>query len=126
VGGFTLFDQQITFLYTRDLSTTARFYEQVLGLPLDRDQGDCRIYRVSSTGLIGFCQRELDSPAENHPIILTFIAEDVDGWYRTLQERGVRFEAAPVLNPKYHIYHCFLRDPNGYLLEIQTFLDAAE
>jgi hypothetical protein len=24
-----------------------------------------------------------------------------------------------------NIYHCFLRDPNGYLIEIQRFLDPA-
>ena len=29
----------------------------------------------------------------------------------------------PALNPEYGIYHCFLRDPNGYLVEIQRFLD---
>ena len=29
------FDQQITFLYTRDLMTMARFYEDVLGLVLE-------------------------------------------------------------------------------------------
>jgi len=36
-------------------------------------------------------------------------------------ERGVVFDSPPALNPKYNIYHCFLRDPNGYLLEIQRF-----
>ncbi|OQY24133.1 MAG: hypothetical protein DRJ03_06405 [Chloroflexi bacterium] len=30
-----------------------------------------------------------------------------------------------LLNPRYNIYHCFLRDPNGYLIEIQRFLDSA-
>jgi len=39
-------DQQITFLYTRDLATTAQFYEEILGLRLALDQGDCRIYRA--------------------------------------------------------------------------------
>lgn len=116
-----MFDQQITFLYTRDLAATAEFYEHVLELPLERDQTDCRIYRVSSTGYIGFCQREF-TPAPTQPIILTLITDDVDGWYTTLQARGVVFEKPPALNPKYQIYHCFLRDPNGYLLEIQTFL----
>ena len=38
-----------------------------------------------------------------------------------LQARGVQFDKPPELNPKYAIYHCFLRDPNGYLLEIQRF-----
>jgi catechol 2,3-dioxygenase-like lactoylglutathione lyase family enzyme len=29
--------QQVTFLYTRDLAATARFYEEVLGLTLALD-----------------------------------------------------------------------------------------
>jgi catechol 2,3-dioxygenase-like lactoylglutathione lyase family enzyme len=37
-------DQQITFLYTRDLAATAQFYEGILGLKIALDQGDCRIY----------------------------------------------------------------------------------
>jgi hypothetical protein len=34
----------------------------------------------------------------------------------------IRFEKPPAANPRYNIYHCFLRDPNGYLLEIRRFL----
>jgi catechol 2,3-dioxygenase-like lactoylglutathione lyase family enzyme len=115
-------DQQITFLYTRDLAATARFYEEVLGLPLVLDQGDCRIYRVSGDGYLGFCRRA-SAPEQPSGIILTIITPDVDGWYRYLSDRGVAFEKPPALNPQYNIYHCFLRDPNGYLIEIQRFLD---
>ena len=34
------FDAQITFCYTPDLAGTARFYEEMMGLPLALDQGD--------------------------------------------------------------------------------------
>ena len=115
-----LFDQQITFLYTRDLTATARFYEDALGLPLAVDQGDCRIYQVSGDGYVGFCQR-VAAPAEPAGIIITFVTDDVDGWYARLLASGVQFDKPPEHNPKYAIYHCFLRDPNGYLLEIQRF-----
>jgi len=118
------FDQQVTFLYTRDLATTARFYEQVLGLSLVLDQGTCRIYRVSADGFLGFCQRA-EAPERPAGIIVTLVTEDVDGWYARLRARDVAFEKAPALNPDYNIYHCFLRDPNGYLLEIQSFRDVA-
>ena len=118
------FDQQVTFLYTRDLDATARFYEETMGLPLVLDQGTCRIYRVSADGFVGFCQRA-EAPEEPAGIIVTLVTEDVDGWFARLRERGVAFEKAPALNPAYNIYHCFLRDPNGYLLEIQSFRDAA-
>jgi catechol 2,3-dioxygenase-like lactoylglutathione lyase family enzyme len=49
----------------------------------------------------------------------------VDVWHAYLAERGVAFEKAPALNARYNIYNCFFRDPDGYLLEIQAFLDPA-
>lgn len=114
------YDYPITFLYTRDLEKTARFYEDQIGLTLARDQGDCRIYRVGAHGFIGFCQRDLtmDTP---HGVILTLVTDDVDGWYYRLVERGVTIDQPPSLSPRYNIYHCFLHDPNGYLIEIQRF-----
>ncbi len=30
-----------------------------------------------------------------------------------------------IANPEYRIYHCFLRDPDGYQIEIQRFDDPA-
>jgi catechol 2,3-dioxygenase-like lactoylglutathione lyase family enzyme len=117
-------DQQVTFLYTRDLSITVRFYEETFGLPLVLDQGSCRIYRISGDGYLGFCQRE-ETPKQPAGIIFTIVTPDVDEWYQYLSEQGVDFERPPTLNPDYNIYHCFLRDPNGYLIEIQRFLDPA-
>jgi catechol 2,3-dioxygenase-like lactoylglutathione lyase family enzyme len=51
------------------------------------------------------------------------VTEDVDRWYEKLSGQGIVFEKQPAFNPDYNIYHCFLRDPNGYLLEIQRFED---
>jgi catechol 2,3-dioxygenase-like lactoylglutathione lyase family enzyme len=117
-------EQQITFLYTGDLASSAAFYETLLGLELVRDQGTCRIYQLSGSGYLGICQRAgaiVDT--ERRTLIFTLVTPDVDGWYTYLQGRGVAFEKPPEVNPKYNIYHCFLRDPNGYLIEIQRFLD---
>jgi catechol 2,3-dioxygenase-like lactoylglutathione lyase family enzyme len=117
-------DSQITFLYTNDLVQTAHFYEQVLGLPLKLDQGTCRIYQVSEDGFIGFCHRaDAAPPQANLPhVILTLVVPSVDEWYRYLQEQNIQLDKAPTTNLEYRIYHCLLRDPNGYLLEIQQFL----
>ncbi len=114
-------EQQITFLYTRDLVATAHFYEQVIGLRLWRDQGACRIYSVAPGALVGFCQRT-DAAERHDDIIFTLVTPDVDGWYQALQAKGMVFEKAPQVNSQYNIYHCFLRDPNGYLIEIQRFM----
>lgn len=117
-------DQQVTFLYTQSLAKTASFYEEVMGMPLVLDQGSCRIYRVGRDAFLGFCQRAL-APAIPQGIIVTLATREVDRWYQYLLEQGVAFEKPPEHNRDYNIYHCFLRDPNGYLLEIQQFLDPA-
>lgn len=117
-------DQQVTFLYTRRLEETNHFYHTVLGLPLVLDQGSCRIYQVSDTAFIGFCERET-APDQPQGIIFTLVSQDVDGWYSYLQAQNIPIEKPPTLYEAYNIYHLFLRDPNGYLLEIQRFLDPA-
>lgn len=118
------FGQQVTFLYTRDLESSARFYGEALGLPLVLDQGTCRIYRTGPGAFLGICRRA-DALLQPDGIIITLVSDQVDAWYARLREQGVVFEKPPAHNPTYNIYHCFLRDPNGYLLEIQTFLDPA-
>ena len=112
--------QLITFLATRDLARTADFYERILGLPLARDQGDCRIYRVNENAFVGFCARA-NAPENPSGVILTLVTDAVDEWHARLSAQGVVFEKPPTLNERYHIYHCFLRDPNGCLIEIQRF-----
>ena len=121
------FDQQVTFLYTQDLAASAHFYGELLGLPLVLDQGACRIYRVSGDAFLGVCTRR-GVAVQPATVIVTLVLADaaaVDARHAELAGRGVSFEKAPALNAAYNIYHCFLRDPSGYLLEIQAFLDAA-
>ena len=115
------FDDLVTFCYTSRFKETIKFYEEVLGLPLVLDQGRCRIYRVSENGYLGFC-RDTDPPS-TQGIIITLVTDDVDEWYENLIAKGVEFEKNPRHNPDFRIYHCFLRDPNGYLIEIQRFED---
>jgi catechol 2,3-dioxygenase-like lactoylglutathione lyase family enzyme len=117
-------ESSITFFYTHDLDISIQFYEEVLGLELWLDQGSCRIYRVSSDGYVGLCQSSgtktpLTDKQSN--VIFTLVTQQVDEWFDYLQQRGVVLEKPPTLNEKYNIYHGFLRDPNGYLIEIQRF-----
>jgi catechol 2,3-dioxygenase-like lactoylglutathione lyase family enzyme len=115
-------NQQITFLYTPDLVKTSRFYEEVMGFVLALDQGTCRIYHTAPNAYLGICKR-IDAEIDPGNVIFTLVTPDVDRWYEMLKNKGVRFEKPPALNPNYRIYHCFLRDPNGYLIEIQRFED---
>ena len=114
-------DAGIVFLGTADLDATSAFYSEVLDLSLALDQGSCRIFRVADSAFLGFCRQEVVQPDAG--IVLTLVVEDVDAWAATLRECGVRIERGPVRNTTYRIYHLFIRDPNGYLVEIQRFED---
>ena len=117
-------DAQITFVYADDLARSARFYESILGLPLAVDQGSCRIYRVlDRQAYLGLCQRD-GAPEVASGIIITLVTDDVDGWYERITSRGWQCEHEPRHNDTYQIYHFFLRDPSGYLIEIQRFDNA--
>jgi len=115
------FESVITFLPTRDLKQTARFYEGVLKLELALDQTRCRIYRVTQGGFLGFCLKDEVKPQEG--VILTLVTEEVDHWQTLLTEHKVAIETPPVFNPEFQIYQMFLKDPNSYLIEIQRFED---
>jgi catechol 2,3-dioxygenase-like lactoylglutathione lyase family enzyme len=122
------FDQQVTFLYVKDLERSERFYGEMLGLELVLNQGQARIYRVGrGNAFLGIC---LSSAVQQAPppdraplgVIVTFVTDDVDGAYSALRAKGIAFEKRPMINTAYNIYNCFFRDPDGYLLEIQKFL----
>lgn len=114
-------DAQITFLYTQDLQKSAYFYEDVLGLPLAVDQGSCRIYRlVDDKAYVGLCERAEQKPVAG--IIFTIVTQDVDSWYHRITKHGVTCDGEPRTTEEYGIYHFFVNDPNGYLIEVQRFL----
>ena len=115
------FEQTVCFYHTKALDKTHQFYHETLGLPMALDQGACRIYRVSTNGFIGFCTHR--EPADPNGVIITLATTDVEMVYAALQKKGVVFEKALGFNPRFNITNAFIRDPNGYLVEIQRFED---
>lgn len=121
MNGPTLFDQQVVFLPASDLGRADHFYRKLLGLPLVLDQGVCRIYRTGPSAFVGVCEH-LDAGSAAG-VIVTLVSDDVDGWYERLVAAGVAFEAPPSHNDRFGIYHVFVNDPDGNVLEIQRFGD---
>ncbi len=117
----SVWDGLIVFFGTEDMEATHQFYNQVLGLPLYKDQGVCRIYQVPGGGGLGFCTHVPVVKGEKTPI-LTLLTEDVDGLWKRLHDAGMKPQQ-PKTNDKFRIYHFFVPDPSGYTVEIQRFLD---
>ena len=118
------FEQFVTFIYCENLEKNCHFYEKIIGLKMVLDQGSCRIYKVAPNSFLGICTK-MDPPKDHSGVILTFVTDDVDGWYEYLKQFNLEFEKTPQLYEKFNIYHLFVRDPEGYLVEIQEFKDAS-
>ena len=116
-------DANITFLKTKDLDKTTEFYTNFLGFPLILDQGKCKIFQIGSSTYLGFCLT--DGETGNSEVIITFVVDDVNEACLHMEKAGIQIEVRPRFNPQYNIYQFFIRDPNGYLLEIQRFCDPA-
>ena len=114
---------QITWVYTDDLEHTSNFYENLLGLKLVIDEGSARIFQVSSTAQIGVCAAFENRIVEPQGGMITLVTTEVDEWYSQLTSKGVTIKNPPCVLEKFNIYTFFLEDPNGYVIEIQQFLE---
>ena len=116
------FDQLITFLPVADLDRSDAFYAGLLALEMVLDQGQCRIYRVASEAFIGVCHNA-ERAGHSDGVIVTLVTDEVDGMVGRLAAAGVAIEHQAAHNPRFDIYHAFVRDPDGNRIEIQQFRD---
>lgn len=116
-----MYNEFIMFLGTDNLKETGRFYREILELELYKDQKTCMIYKINKNASIGFCTHISKTIDVKSPII-TLIVDDVDQVYIKLKGKGANIESKPRVNEKFNIYHFFLKDNNGYTIEIQRFL----
>ena len=119
---FMIFKEFITFLGTSNLAETSHFYQDILGLTLYKDQDVCLIFHINNQSKIGFCEHIPVVHKDKSPI-LTLVTENVDKIYSKIIECGLDNIEKPRINKKFNIYHFFFKDPNGYTIEIQKFLD---
>ena len=115
------FDSQITFLSVKDLKATSSFYENNFEFKLILDQGQCRIYKTPASSYIGFCEKE--NVIVNENVVITFVTEEVDKVFEELKLKvpDIEIVKEPALNERFKIYNGFIKDPDGYLIEIQRF-----
>lgn len=111
------YEGSLVFLSVADLRRSSAFYRS-LGLEVLLDQGSCHILGEGERMMVGVCGGRLPSPAG---VIVTLVTSEVEQVCDDLEAAGVDFEQSPRFNPEYGITHAFLRDPDGYLVEIQRF-----
>lgn len=117
-------DSQITFLYYANLEPAARFYGEVLGLPLVEDQGFAKIYQVAEGAFLGIVagERGFLRPQPHNAVLITLLVEDIQAWYEALHAAGARVLREPARHEDIGVECFFFEDPGGYALEVQRFL----
>jgi catechol 2,3-dioxygenase-like lactoylglutathione lyase family enzyme len=121
-----------TALYVDDLDRASHFYEDVLGVSLLTADARFRAYDAGGRSVLLLFRRgaTLDTvrlsggtipPHDGHgPLHVAFAirAGDLDGWERSLAEKGVPIEGRTAWPSGGE--SLYVRDPDGHLLELAT------
>ena len=119
------FHATITWLYYKDILHMQGFMEDVLGLEIVADQGWTKIYKGSDTGFIGLVdeRRGMHSFSEKKAVNVSFILEDVEGWFNyCLDHQPFNLRSKELGIGPENKYKAFVGfDPEGYYWEFDTF-----
>ncbi|MEP2531525.1 VOC family protein [Shimia sp.] len=117
---------QISWVYCTNLAETVPFYRDLLGLRIERDAGVAMIFETVPGAFIGVCEafgdREVTPSGGMITILVNGVAA-VDAWYDRVLSANTPTKGAPERIERFGIYSFFCMDPNGYVIEVQTFLD---
>jgi catechol 2,3-dioxygenase-like lactoylglutathione lyase family enzyme len=119
-------------LAVSDFAASLAFYTDGLGFTVDA-RFDDPSFAILSNGPVGLCLAEQGHPAGDLPgyvmttppdptrmaVVLVLRVDDVRAVHTELVARGVSF-ASEVWSPPWGGGRCFARDPDGFLVEIET------
>jgi catechol 2,3-dioxygenase-like lactoylglutathione lyase family enzyme len=121
------------FLTVADIERSARYYEKVFGARiLSLGDGNApgylqlaNIWMILNVGGGPTADKPtvtLSVPDPNHiNSFMNFRVADIQACYELWTSRGAEFITAPI--PKYGEIRCYLRDPDGYIIEVGQSTD---
>ncbi len=115
----------LTFFYYKDLAKAAEFYEKIMGFTLVQDQKWAKIFKVNENAYMGCVDGNVGyhKPSEKKPVMLTVRVDDPDAWYSHFQANGVETLNEPHDDEELNLRIFLLKDPEGYIIEIQKFYE---
>ena len=115
---------QISWVYTQDIDSTSKFYAELMRFECLRETADTRLFRTTHNAAIGVCRVFGDRVVEPKGGMISLVTADVDALHARLLKNGAHIDQPPQRLERFGIYRFSLRDPNGYVIEIQQFDDA--
>jgi lactoylglutathione lyase len=115
----------ITFFYYKDLPRAAEFYEKVMGFQLVQDQKWSKIYRINEASYMGCVDGSVGyhKPGDEKPVMLTVVVDDPNAWYEHFKRHKVETLNEPHDDEELNLRIFLLKDPEGYVIEIQKFYE---
>ena len=113
----------MVFFYYPDMEQAESFYGKLLGFEKVLDYGFARIFRLSPSTFIGLVDetKGMHDPSEPKSVTLSFATNEIDQWYKYLNDQGVPIHRALSDSPRIPIQGFVALDPAGYYLEFETF-----
>ncbi|AOG08887.1 VOC family protein [Agrobacterium sp. RAC06] len=117
-------EKAITFFYYVDLPRALDFYTEVMGFPLEIDQGWSKILKIAEHAYVGLVDETRGMHRANpiKPVQLCIRVPDVDAWHRFLSSQNAIGLTEPKDSVSLGIRAFVLEDPEGYQIEVQSVL----
>ncbi len=124
-------------LLVSDFPASLKFWRDIMSLPMSFsdetmgyayfDTGNGGLELLSRNGFAASLGEETPtSTPEGHQAVIVFRVDDVDAAYADLAKRGAKAVAAPVDRPVWQARTAHFSDPDGYLVEIYSPLQASD
>ncbi len=124
-------------LLVSDFPAALKFWRDVMMLPMTFgdetmgyayfDTGNAGLELLSRDGFATSLGEATPTPMPvGHQAVIVFRVDDVDATYADLVKRGAKAVADPVDRPVWQARTAHLSDPDGYLVEIYSQLQASD
>ncbi len=124
-------------LLVSDFPAALKFWRDTMMLPMTFgdetmgyayfDTGNAGLELLSRDGFATSLGEATPTPMPvGHQAVIVFRVDDVDATYADLVKRGAKAVADPVDRPVWQARTAHLSDPDGYLVEIYSQLQAAD
>ena len=116
----------ITFTYYNDIEKAAEFYRETLGFEEAMNRNWVKIFKVGKDSHIGLVNADKGylKPQTEKPVMLSVFVEDVDAWYKMLEEKGLLVKEETVTHEYPHCWRCdtplvYLADNTQWFLKME-------
>ena len=124
-------------LLVSDFPAALKFWRDIMMLPMTFgdetmgyayfDTGNAGLELFSRDGFAASLGEATPPPIQvGHQAVIVFRVDDVDATYADLVKRGAKKIAAPVDRPVWQARTAHFSDPDGYLVEIYSPLQASD